>query len=672
MRPPLVRLLAVCLMTAAGLAAGSVPALADVLAKPARTWGTNGRVSVIVPLGDRVLVGGSFTAVTDTGGTSYRAANIAVFSPSTGRFITGAGWQGSTDGSVNAAAVSSDGSTIYVGGTFGTVDGAPRTRLAALHATDGTLLPWAPGVNDTVDNLATAGSSVYAVGRFTAVTTGASTVNRPYVAKLDGLTGEVLTGFAPAPNDRVRAVAISVDGSHIFLGGPFTSVSGKPRTNKVASVFAATGAVDPAFAMGANNYYSGKAVYAEVFDLAVSAGALLQAVGGAGGACTNVNAGTGALVWSKHSNGNMQNVRVLGDTAYCGGHYGGTAAFDGQTRYKLAGVTLATGTVTAFAPNINSALGVWALGADAADLYVGGDFDRVSALAQPHFAVFPTAQSAPLAPTLAADPGDGSVHLSWQPPDFDGGLTVSSYNIFRQVGAGVWKKIAGVRTTWYDNTGLTNGTDYSYYVQAVNGAGTGPASATLTVTPAVVAPTVPDPPSGVSAVSGAGVVQLSWGPPGSSGHSALTGYQVWRSTTSGAQSLLATVAPSLLAYDDRAISAGVTYYYELVATNSVGASQPSSELSATPEAGVPDRPTGLTAGWTGSTVHLSWTVPASDGGSPITTYRLIRDDVQVPANIRTTSYDDTAAASGTHTYQVVAVNAVGRSALSAPTTVKVP
>jgi PQQ-like domain len=72
-----------------------------------------------------------------------------------------------TDGRVSAIVVSGD--TVYIGGSFTHVDGVPRSRLAAIDATDGSLLPWNPGANRHVRALVAAGSRIYAGGDFLSI-----------------------------------------------------------------------------------------------------------------------------------------------------------------------------------------------------------------------------------------------------------------------------------------------------------------------------------------------------------------------------------------------------------------------------------------------------------------------------------------------------------------------
>ena len=67
---------------------------------------------------------------------------------------------------------------------------------------------------------------------------------------------------------------------------------------------------------------------------------------------------------------------------------------------------------------------------------------------------------------------------------------------------------------------------------------------------------------------------------------------------------------------------GTTYTFRVAAVNSVGTGSYSSTTTATPAGNVPGQPTALSASASGTTASLSWTAPASNGGSAITSYRV--------------------------------------------------
>jgi hypothetical protein len=81
-----------------------------------------------------------------------------------------------------------------------------------------------------------------------------------------------------------------------------------------------------------------------------------------------------------------------------------------------------------------------------------------------------------------------------------------------------------------------------------------------------------------------------------------------------------------------------------------------------PPATTPGVPQGLSAVPGDGHVDLSWSAPASNGGSAITSYRVFRNGTQVhqTANGTTTSFTDTGRTNGQqYSYTVAAVNAVG-------------
>jgi hypothetical protein len=91
-------------------------------------------------------------------------------------------------------------------------------------------------------------------------------------------------------------------------------------------------------------------------------------------------------------------------------------------------------------------------------------------------------------------------------------------------------------------------------------------------------PTAPTRPSLTAArTSTNSAVSLSWQAPDNGG-SPITRYTLYRGTAPGAEKSLASVGTHT-SYVDSKVKAGTTYYYTLVATNAVGSSQPSPEVT---------------------------------------------------------------------------------------------
>lgn len=99
----------------------------------------------------------------------------------------------------------------------------------------------------------------------------------------------------------------------------------------------------------------------------------------------------------------------------------------------------------------------------------------------------PVAPTAPDAPTnLLLTVGDSEIEAAWDAPLDDGGSPITDYIIeYSDDGGSSWSTFAdgtGIGTT-ATITGLTNGTEYTVRVSAVNAIGTGVASSTATATP---------------------------------------------------------------------------------------------------------------------------------------------------------------------------------------------
>ena len=296
-----------------------------------------------------------------------------------------------------------------------------------------------------------------------------------------------------------------------------------------------------------------------------------------------------------------------------------------------------------------------------------------------------TATTVPGAPTglTATAVGSTAIVLRWTAPSSDGGSAISGYKIeVSPNGTSSWSNLVAntdKTTTNYVPTGLSAGTTYHYRVSAINANGTGPASGTASATTDTGATTVPGAPTSLTATaSGTTTINLSWDAPSNDGGASISGYRIEVSPNGNSSwtDRVANTGTTTASYSHTGLSAGTTRYYRVSAINSVGTGAASNVVDATTDDAttVPGAPTSLTATASGtSTINLSWTAPADNGGSPITGYRIEFSSnggtswTNRVANTgtTTTTYSHTGLSAGTtRHYRVSAINSVGTGAAS--------
>ena len=283
--------------------------------------------------------------------------------------------------------------------------------------------------------------------------------------------------------------------------------------------------------------------------------------------------------------------------------------------------------------------------------------------------------TAPGAPTgLAATAnGPSQIDLSWSAPASTGGSAITGYKIEVSAnGTSGWTdQVANTNSTatTYAHTGLGAGDTRHYRVSAINANGTGVPS---NVDSATTGTTVPGAPTGLTATaSGTTAINLSWSAPASTGGSAITGYKIEVSAngTSGWTDQVANTNSTATTYAHTGLVSGDTRHYRVSAINANGTGVPSNVDSATTGTTVPGAPTGLTATASGTTaINLSWSAPATTGGSAITGYKIEVSpngtsgwtDQVANTNSTATTYAHTGLGAGdTRHYRVSAINANG-------------
>lgn len=356
----LVSMLVVVALLLPTLAAGALSAAADP-----GTWGFNGRVSAIHRSGGIVYVGGEFTQIISPTGATQAANHVAAFDASTLQPTT---WRPSVSGNVFALASSGDGSTIYIGGEFTSVQGTSRVNFAAVSSA-GALLPWKSNANGSVRAFAVSGSTVYMGGAFRKV----QTVDRLGLAAINGTNGSLLTwspsvtipGTTTVPI--VRGLALA--NGDVAAVGKFTSANGPgeaPQSEPNQARFdAGTGVRKP----WADNYaFLSYGIVTDGTNYYVGAG-------GPGGSILRYGP-TGGQSWRVSTDGDVQAIELFEGQVIAGGHFLLTS---GKDIPRLAALSTSGVLDTSWRPNPNGTdSGTWAIaGTRVGRLYVGGGFSAV-------------------------------------------------------------------------------------------------------------------------------------------------------------------------------------------------------------------------------------------------------------------------------------------------------
>jgi len=343
---------------------------------PVQGWGVNGRVYATAIAGDTVIVGGTFTAAVSTTGTTVARKNLAAFSMSTGQLLTS--WKADAGSTVRALVT--DGTSVWVGGSFAKVGGKTAKFIAKVSAATGavdTTFSLAASLDNTVRALAIKGTDLYAGGPFL----NASGVSRPRVARFNAQLGTFDPTFTPTPNGDVWGIAVNPNTPVVYLAGKFSAVSGATRTG-VAAVSSVDGAVQSTVFGSSAKPTLGLAINED--------GSMLFGAGGSGqNAAAAWNTGTGASVWRQVTDGDIQAIAYYDHTVYFGFHDG----YQGDPTLKLLAADSNTGVLESFSPRFDSFWGTFALAVSPSGLVAGGDFTQVAGVPAPGFARFPALAS---------------------------------------------------------------------------------------------------------------------------------------------------------------------------------------------------------------------------------------------------------------------------------------
>ncbi len=270
----------------------------------------------------------------------------------------------------------------------------------------------------------------------------------------------------------------------------------------------------------------------------------------------------------------------------------------------------------------------------------------------------------PSRPTsLKANIVDYDISLNWSEPTDDGGLQILYYNVYRGDSEGNLNLYTSSDSTEFMDTNIEFGTDYHYYVTAVNDLGESEPSD-------IVNKTVKKEPSSPSDLSITAVdvyLNLNWSAPDEDGGSPITNYYIYRGENVGDLSIITSVEGNITQFEDKSVEKGEKYFYYITAVNNIGESGPSNIVNETVKE-EPSPPLNLSTSTTDESIELDWSPSEDDGGSEITSYKIYRgfskDNISLYTSVdgETTYFSDSSIVKGTkYYYYVTAVNSIGES-----------
>ncbi len=197
----------------------------------------NGAVRAIARVGNKIVMGGTFTSV-----SGLVRNSVAAFDKTTG--VLDAGFAPSVDGPVWSVIPGPVANTAYIAGAFTTVGGVTRKNIALVNVNTGAVDPTfqAPGFPAKINDLVLRGNRLYVAGAFTKV----GLIPHAGLASLDPITGDLtpfmnvqLTGHHNDTGSGAQGpvgpwnIDVTADGNRMVAIGNFKRADGLLRDQVV-------------------------------------------------------------------------------------------------------------------------------------------------------------------------------------------------------------------------------------------------------------------------------------------------------------------------------------------------------------------------------------------------------------------------------------------------------
>ena len=390
----------------------------------------DGKVTAILPLGNRVFVGGTFTQVQEAGDAKpiLPRRGLFAFDPSTGAvasdFVANFNIDPdpNLDRAVEALAPAPDGRSVFVAGNFGQLNGVAINKLVKLDATTATIdSRFGISVHAGVKDIALVGNKLYLAGTFSTVNNQA----RGGLAAVDATTGALeqnliihFTNPRRGTVPRVETIALSPDGQTLVAGGNFLTADGQSRVQVAMVDLAARPARLADWQTDRFDMECSESSFdshlrdvdmspdGRYFVIVTTGGFSKTTLCDAASRWETAARGSGLQPtwWDRSGGDSFTAVAVTGAAVYVGGHMrwlnntrpngtslDATAGPGAVPRQGIAALDPASGLPLSWNPGRKRGEGAWALVSTPDGLWVGSDTDTIAGEHHAKLAFFPLA-----------------------------------------------------------------------------------------------------------------------------------------------------------------------------------------------------------------------------------------------------------------------------------------
>jgi hypothetical protein len=388
----------------------------------------DGKVDAILPMGNRIYVGGSFTQVRNANESRViPRRGLFALDPATNKvdetFVADfdVNPDPTQDRGVKTLAAAPGDNELFVGGEFGTLNGAAARKLVKLNAVTGALdTTFNVSVSAAVKDLVVHGARLFLAGDFTSVAGqprgGLAAVDAGSGA-LDGALDVAFTVPRQGNEPRVETIAVTPDGATLVAGGNFTVAGGQSRwqvalldvgSNPAKVLDWETDRFDDRDQQGQYRCADAFDSHPRDVDISPDGAYFVMVTTGAytsrGSLCDTASRweisvrGSGLQpTWADYSGGDsFTAVAITGPAIYVGGHprWLNNPKSDGSnqtaspgpgsiTREGIAALDPASGLPLPWNPGRDRGEGAWAIASTPDGLWVGSDTDKIGGWTAP-------------------------------------------------------------------------------------------------------------------------------------------------------------------------------------------------------------------------------------------------------------------------------------------------